>query len=119
MTIYDHLAGTDQHFTPPEIVELARAVMGWIDLDPCTSESVNDWSVKALWIFAAEGIEQIDGLLLHNGAKVWCNPPGGKVGSESQCLLFLEALYNQWLTGNVEQFFFLFFKCNIILICSI
>jgi hypothetical protein len=105
-----HLAITDQHPTPPWLFPPIRKVMGWIDLDPCTSQEINDWSVKAEYIFDEEGLESLDQVLFGEPLKAWCNPPGGKTGNKSNLLLWLEAMHRHWLQGKIEQFFFLFFN---------
>lgn len=106
-----HQSLSDQHFTPPAIIEACREVMGGIDLDPCTSDEVNQWSVRAKTAFMSDGIERMSQHLKTNsGLKVWCNPPGGKTKNQSNTKLWLEAIAKHHQKGTVEQAFFLLFN---------
>jgi hypothetical protein len=84
-----HSSASVDHFTPPDIVEAARAVMGGIDLDPATSYEGNRLSIKATAYFT----ERDNGMTkpwgpLASGDDVWSgkssatrlflNCPGGK-----------------------------------------
>lgn len=64
--------GRPSYATPPEVVAVARYLMGGIDLDPCTTAKVNSWFVQAPQIFEAAGLEQVW------AGRVFCNPPGGQ-----------------------------------------
>jgi hypothetical protein len=44
----------DEYYTPPEIADLARNVMGDIDLDPFSCKFANDNFVNAEWFFSKE-----------------------------------------------------------------
>lgn len=62
--------GNNEWYTPPAIIECARAVMGGIDLDPASSEIAN--RVVGATVFYSEH---------HNGlekdwrGRIWMNPP--------------------------------------------
>lgn len=88
-------SGNTEYYTPSEIVEMAREVMGGIDLDPFSSEKANK-IVKALSFFT----EQIDGLLnrIWRG-RIWMNHPFGRKMNK----LAIEKLVNQYEMGYVEQ----------------
>ena len=111
-----HQSLSDQHFSPPKIIEACREVMGRIDLDPCSSEAINNWSVKADLFFDADGINAMESFLgwrlldKEGPVKVWCNPPGGKTGNQSNMKLWLEAIAEHYQNGNIEQCFFLLFN---------
>jgi ParB-like chromosome segregation protein Spo0J len=64
-------SGNNEWYTPPDLIERARRVMGGIDLDPASSLVANR-TVKAEKIYTAEN----SGLDLPWYAKsVWMNPP--------------------------------------------
>jgi len=93
----NHLAmgsGENEWYTPPEHVEMARAVMGSIDLDPATSHEANQ-VVKAEQIFTAED----DGLSQKWEGNVWLNPPY----SRDLMPAFVGKLCDSYESGDVEQ----------------
>jgi len=65
-------SGECEWYTPPDIVEAARQVLGEIDLDPATSLVAND-VIKAAQIFTL----QDSGLKAPWHGRVWMNPPYG------------------------------------------
>ncbi len=115
---FEHSSDSVEHYTPPAIVEAARAAMGGIDLDPASCEEANE-VVKASDFFTPEG----DGLsyvwvhgpsLDPRPARVFLNPPGGKVGKRSSAVVWWEKLCNEWLDGNVEQAVFICFNLEVL-----
>lgn len=69
-----HLSISNEHFTPPDVVEAARKSLGEIDLDPATSVRGNSFYVKAKKIFTLEN----DGFNIPWSGRVLLNPPGGR-----------------------------------------
>ena len=67
-----HSSATAEHYTPPEIVEAAREVMGGIDLDPASCAEANT-------IVKAAAYYDSDGLSRPWYGRVFLNPPGGKL----------------------------------------
>jgi hypothetical protein len=67
-----HSSKSDEWFTPPWLVELARAVLGSIDCDPCTGAS-------QLWIRAGLALQSFTAPW-PAGASVLLNAPGERTG---------------------------------------
>ena len=66
-------SGNTEYYTPAEIVEMAREVMGGIDLDPFSSEQANK-TVKATYYFTKEDCS----LMEDWWGRVWMNHPFGR-----------------------------------------
>ena len=84
-------------YTPPEWIDLARAVMGGIDLDPASNPIAQAW-IKADRFYAKDD----DGLAQPWAGRVWCNPPYGKFSRP-----FMERGLQFYKTGDVPQCIFL------------
>jgi ParB family chromosome partitioning protein len=63
-------SGENEWYTPEEYIIAAKLVMGWIDLDPASSQQANI-IVGANKIFTVDD----DGLNQNWSGKVWLNPP--------------------------------------------
>lgn len=72
MTLPQHLSLTQEHYTPANIVEAARAVLGEIDLDPASCLEAQQ-TVKASQYYTAG----VNGLVQPWAGRVFVNPPGG------------------------------------------
>lgn len=77
-----HSSKTAEHFSPPEVVERARAVLGGIDLDPFSTPEANE-RITATTFFDGEERGGINGFKVRwtnagKGVRVFCNPPGGR-----------------------------------------
>lgn len=69
-----HSSKTSEHYTRAPEVELARLVLGGIDLDPASCKEANK-VVKAAAFFD----ERRDGLSVSWHGRVFVNPPGGQL----------------------------------------
>jgi hypothetical protein len=86
-------SGSDDYFTPLEIVEAARRVMGSIDLDPASSVIANE-RVKADRIFTLVD----DGLSQQWWGRVWLNHPFGKTTNRP----WIAKLCAEYTAGRME-----------------
>ena len=64
------MAGSAEWMTPPKIVELAREVLGVIDLDPASSDAAQEIVVAVNYF-----TKQRDGLKFEWHGRVFMNPP--------------------------------------------
>jgi hypothetical protein len=86
------------------MIEIARALMGGIHLDPASSEEFNGF-VRALMIYT----EQSNGLAPESewAGNVFCNPPGGLVNEfwRKLCTCFAAGQVDKafWIGFSVEQ----------------
>lgn len=88
-------SGNNEWYTPPDLIDRARRVMGGIDLDPASSLVANR-TVKAKKIFTREdsGLERpwvADSL--------WCNPPY----SSDLIGKFATRIVGEFIAGRVKQ----------------
>ena len=65
-------SASDEWYTPPFYVELAREVMGGIDLDPASNVTAQRWIQATRYFTIAE-----NGLECLWDGRVWLNPPYG------------------------------------------
>lgn len=110
MTSARHLSESVEWYTPPEIVEPARELLGGIELDPASCEVANR-GVRADRFFTREQ----DGLI-----QPWCartaflNAPGGKLGNRSLQNLFWQRLARAWQSGKVSSAVFVCFSIELL-----
>lgn len=125
MTGVLHSSESAEWYTPPPIVEAARATMGGIDLDPFSSAGANQ-IVRAAFFFQKNGA--LDGFLSKWGepsdpSRVFVNPPSGKfsayiVGAGEHvnaggAQLAWWRMLDEFMTGNIEQGVFVCFSLNV------
>jgi phage N-6-adenine-methyltransferase len=99
-----HLAPGENHraecshefewYTPARFIDLARTVMGDIDLDPATSPFAQQ-TVQADTFFTVEE----DGLTQPWHGRVWLNPPY----AQPAIMHFIEKLVEEYASGRVQQ----------------
>lgn len=86
--------GDNDWNTPNEIIDLARTVMGGIDLDPASNPAANK-EIQAAKFYTKDD----DGLVKQWKGRVWMNPPY----SGELIALFTEKLAESYQSGNVTQ----------------
>ena len=92
--LINQTSGKVEYYTPPEIVEAARATMGGIDLDPASSARANEIVQAAQYIT----VEQ-DGLSQPWFGRVWMNHPFGRKENP----LWIQKLMDERLSGSLLQ----------------
>ena len=78
--IAQHSSATNEHPTPAHVVELARRVLGMIDLDPASCAEFNETVKARAWYGPTHPLEYLrEGLApsIDWRGRVFCNPPGG------------------------------------------
>ena len=86
--------GENEWYTPAEYVEMAREVMGGIDLDPASCAQANE-VVGAATFYTKED----DGLSKDWAGRLWLNPPY----SRDLMPAFVEKLRESFIDGDVQQ----------------
>lgn len=94
-------ANSIEWWTPGAYAELARRVMGGIDLDPASCAEANK-TIRARSFFCRED----DGLTKQWHGRLWLNPPYGK-----DARLFVQRLLSEREAGRVKQAIVLL-NCN-------
>ncbi len=89
--LINQTSGDVQYFTPPEIIEAARATMGGIDLDPASCFEANQ-IVKAKRFISKEE----DGLGCKWSGRVWVNWPFGR----KQNPQWVSKILGEWPENN-------------------
>jgi phage N-6-adenine-methyltransferase len=84
-------------YTPGEFIDMAREVMGCIDLDPASNVIAQN-RIKAGTYYTKDD----DGLAQQWIGNVWCNPPYGNFSKK-----FLAKGIAEYQSGNVTQAIFL------------
>jgi len=94
------VAESYEWFSPPDVVEAARRVMGGIDLDPASSEEANK-IVRATKYFTVND----DGLLHDWHGRVFLNPPYGldPDNHQSNTGLWTARLLKEFRDGKVTE----------------
>ena len=118
-----HSSESIEHFTPPEIIEAARQVLGVIDLDPASSKLANDRLVHAKTFYDLS----VNGFVLPWKGRVFLNPPGGLCTAEgipipkeerkrgkSSMKLWWDRLAREWMRGTVSSAVFVGFSVELL-----
>ena len=87
-------SGSDEYFTPGNIIECARLVLGRIDLDPASSLEANA-TVQADRFFTIAD----DGLHQEWGGRIWMNHPFGRKTNKP----WVDKLVSEYRAGRVTE----------------
>lgn len=99
---------SNEHYSPPSIVEPARVALGGtIDFDPFSCALANT-IVRATSFYSAE--QAPSGFAAAWHGNVLCNPPGGKLSGESQQVLAWVKLLSEVKIGRVQSAIFVCFN---------
>jgi ParB family chromosome partitioning protein len=106
--LINQTSGNCEKYSPPEIIEAARATMGGIDLDPASSMLANE-RVKAEFYFD----ESDDGLLREwhynmRPARVFMNHPFGRKRNAA----WINKLIAEYESGRVSQACCITYACT-------
>ena len=102
----EHLSMTAEHFTPKYIAGKVHAVMGGIDLDPCSHNYANTHLIRATRFFTLEE----DGLKYPWVGKIYVNAPGDLTGKVPQ--RFWRKLAAEVAEGNTKEFCWMGFNLS-------
>jgi hypothetical protein len=115
--IAQHSSESNEHYTPIPIVEVAREVMGSIDLDPASCALANREIVRADRFFTKAD----DGLSRDwNARTVFVNPPGGRLyvdgkrTNRSQAQAFWFKAVSEWEKDPSRTICFLGFTLELL-----
>ena len=114
-----HRCASVEHFTPADVVEAARGVMGGIDLDPASCKLANELIKAEVWYGPGSEFGE-DGLAEPWAGRVFLNPPGGTTDKEyreltkSNAALWWATLASAWQDGDVDQAVFVGFTLEIL-----
>lgn len=129
--IVQHSSASNEHYTPPDIVEACRGTLGAIDLDPCSCALAQEVVQASLWLgeralFVPWSLT-LDGDAPHEPSRTFLNPPGGLInpatlepakpgtrGAKSSLAVYWCKLWNEWKAGNVEQACFVCFNLEVL-----
>lgn len=89
---------TEEWYTPSYYIELARRVLGVIDLDPASDPFPQTW-IQAKHYF----VKKNDGLAQAWGGRVWLNPPYGKESGKSSQAIWSKKMIDEYESGNVKE----------------
>ena len=88
-----HSSKSREWYTPSVFTDLAREVMGEIELDPASTSLAQGWINAKKYFTIAD-----DGLNRNWSGKVWLNPPYGR-----NTKLWIEKLMRSYFNGEVTE----------------
>jgi hypothetical protein len=103
-----HSSRTDRWYTPLYIIEMVKEVLGEIDLDPASEEKANE-VIGAREFYTRNALNET-----WVANKVFLNPPGTKIGNQSQSALFWEKLVYHFDRGHIGEAVFMAFSAELL-----
>lgn len=97
-----------EHYTPPMVAAIARQTMGGIDLDPYSCKVANH-IIQA----TTHGSLMFPALRPFKG-RIFINPYGGVTGGRSNMAIQWEWIEADYLSGHIQQAFFVGFQLSIL-----
>lgn len=89
---------SNEWYTPPWLIELARECMGSIDLDPASCATAQKWIQADIWY--GEGV---NGLIHPWNGNIWLNPPYGRTVNQSNAGIWATKLEQEYNMDRVQQ----------------
>lgn len=96
-----------EYGTPAPIADACRALLGAIDLDPCSSIAFNQL-VRASYIYT----DADNGIEAPWGGRVYLNPPGGRGKGRPKTKHWWQRLESLYSAGTVQQACYLSFALD-------
>lgn len=78
-----HSSESNEHYSPADVVEASRALMGRIDLDPASNALANERIIKATYFYDKD----TNGFNKPWAGCTWLNPPGGTCDNEGRIII--------------------------------
>lgn len=101
-----HSSRSNEWYTPADIIDRVRKVLGDITLDPASCAAANEIVRASRYLTKDE-----DGLRHDwSGASIYLNPPGGKTGNMSNVGLWWRKLMAS--RSDIEHAIFMCFSCE-------
>jgi len=101
--LINQTSGDFEYYTPPNIIEAARKVMGSINLDPASCKKANE-IVEANEIFT----KYSDGLSKEWYGNIWVNHPFSRINNP----LWVEKIVDSYYTTKVNQIMCINYACT-------
>jgi hypothetical protein len=113
-----HLSSSADWGSPPEVVDLARLVLGRIDLDPASSEFWNDrpGGVDARVYMPRDGLSEVWRPAGQRPVTVFLNAPGDRSGQLVKA--FWSRLVREWAAGVVDSAIWIGFSLEQLVSCQ-